>query len=392
METPPARSGARAVVAVRRLFAAETSEYFMLLGTTVFITVFGLVMVLSSSSIEAGAAGGDFFSRFTRQGVFALIGVPVMLIAARLPPSFWTRWSWAILVVSVVLQMLVVFTGLGWGNGYNTNWIKIGPVTAQPSELVKFALVVWLAAILSRKRDLLTELRHLAIPIVPVVFVAIGLVLRGGDLGTAIILFAIVVAAFFFGGVRMRFVALLVAGASAAAWVLTTTSDSRSTRIGNWLDGCTSAAEAQFGCYQTLNGWYALADGGLFGAGLGNSSWKWSWVPAADNDFIFAIIGNELGLVGSVIVLLLFLLLAWCFVRVIRMQRAAFPRIVTGAVMVWIIGQAFVNIAVVLGLLPVLGLPLPLVSTGGTALVVTMAGIGVVLSFARRRPEEDSEA
>lgn len=379
------------MVAVRRLFAAETSEYFLLLGTTVFLVVFGLVMVLSSSSIASGAAGGDFFARFTRQGLFALIGLPIMLGIARLPAAFLRRWSWAAIVGAIAMQTLV-FGPLGWGNGYNTNWIKIGAITAQPSELVKLALVVWLASVLARKADLLRDWRHVAVPIVPVSVVAIGLVLGGRDLGTAMIMFAIVLAAFFFAQVRLRIIAVFTAVAGTLAYLLSKMSNSRQERIVVFLNGCSDPKDAQFACYQTLQGWYSLAHGGVFGSGLGNSIGKWNWVPAAADDFIFAIIGDELGLVGAVLVLVLFIVLAFAFARIIRMQRDRFPIIVTGAVMVWVVGQAFVNIAVVLGLLPVLGVPLPLVSAGGTALIGTMAAIGVVLSFARRRPEDEELA
>ncbi|MBI5161911.1 MAG: putative lipid II flippase FtsW [Micrococcales bacterium] len=387
VEAPASRQGAKAVVAVRRLFAAETSEYFLLLGATVFLVAFGLVMVLSSSSIQSGADGGDFFARASRQGLFALIGLPIMLILARLPVRFWRRWSWAAIVGSVFLQLLVYVPGLRYGNGYNTNWIRIGPVTAQPSEFIKLALVVWFATILARKQDLLRDWKHVAIPIIPVAVVAIGLVLGGGDLGTAMILFTIVLAAYFFAAVRLRIIAVFLLGAALVAYSLSQIRSSRVDRIQVWLQGCTNPDDALTSCYQTLQGWYSLAHGGVFGSGLGNSIVKWSWLPAADNDFIFAVIGDELGLVGAIVVLLLFVLLAFAFVRIIRMQRDMFPRVVVGGVMVWVIGQAFVNIAVVLGLLPVLGVPLPLVSAGGTALIGTMAAIGIVLSFARHHPD-----
>jgi cell division protein FtsW len=153
-----------------------------------------------------------------------------------------------------------------------------------------------------------------------------------------------------------------------------------------FLSGCKSLDQASGTCYQTIQGWWALADGGLFGVGLGNSTAKWSWLPAADNDFIFAIIGEELGLIGAVVVLLLFVVIAISFVRIIRANRDPFARITTSAIMVWIIGQAFVNIAVVLGILPVLGVPLPLISAGGSALITSMTAIGIVLSFARHAP------
>jgi cell division protein FtsW len=174
------------------------------------------------------------------------------------------------------------------------------------------------------------------------------------------------------------------------AWIAISASGSRSGRFEAWLAGCDPAKLEpliyDLHCWQSVNGWQALAHGGVFGVGLGNSSAKWAWLPAADNDFIFAIIGEELGLLGCLLVLAVYVVLAVCLVRIIRMVPAPFAKIATSVVLVWVVGQALVNIAVVLGLLPVLGVPLPLVSSGGSALITTMTAIGIVLSFARYRP------
>ena len=373
------------MVAVRKLFDAETPEYFLLLGTTLFLVFFGLVMVLSSSSIESRAAGGDFFTQASRQGLYALVGIPAMLLAARAPAAFWKRWAGIAVVIGVALQMLV-FTGLGAERGQNRNWINLGSFTAQPSELIKLALVIWLAWVLSRKGDALHDWREVALPILPITIVTTGLVLAGNDLGTATIILAIVFGALFYAGVRMRIIATALAGVALVAFVAIQLSDSRSNRIAAWLNQCQNPDLYSTDCWQSIHGWEALAHGGILGVGLGNSSGKWSWIPEAANDFIFAIIGEELGMLGAVLVLALFVVLTVCFVRIIRMQRDPFAKLATSAAMVWIIGQAFVNIAVVLGLLPVLGVPLPLVSAGGSALITTLTAIGIVLSFARHRP------
>ena len=394
---PPVRPGSRgaqppeepqapraAVVAVRRLFAAEAPEYFLLLGTTLFLVVFGLVMVLSSSSIESYVSSKDFFTTATRQGLYALVGVPVMLIAARAPISFWKRWAPIAVFVGIGLQLLV-FTPLGYAYGGNRNWIHLGSFNAQPSELVKLAFVVWLGWILSTRREMLNDWKRVLRTIGPLVVVAVGLVLGGADLGTAIILVSVVLGALFYAGFKVRYIAATIAIMSVIGLVLISISSSRLNRIEAWFGGCTNPDVQQTDCYQTVHGWQALAHGGVFGVGLGNSTGKWSWVPEADNDFIFSIIGEELGLIGAILVLLLFVLLAICFIRIIRMSSDPFAKIATSAAMVWIIGQALVNVAVVLGLLPVLGVPLPLVSAGGSALITTLAAIGVVLSFARTR-------
>lgn len=384
--TPPERPVRKAVVAVRLLFAAETREYFVLLGTTIFLVVFGLVMVLSSSSIQSLVDDGDVFSRAARQALFAAVGIPLMLIAARAPISFWKKWAWHALGLGILLQLLV-FTGLGTGYGGNRNWLDIGGFSLQPSELVKLALVVWLAFILTKKSALLNEWKHVALPILPVAFGAIFFVLLGNDLGTAVILLALTLGALFYAGVRLRIVGALVAGSALIGILVAQGSASRQQRIEAWLTGCTRPEDYELHCWQTIHGWEALANGGIFGRGLGNSQYKWLWIPHAESDFIFAIVGEELGLVGALLVLVLFAVLAVTFVRIVRMNRDPFAKIATSAVMVWIVTQAFVNVAVVLGLLPVLGVPLPFMSAGGSALISSLLAVGVVLSFARHRPD-----
>lgn len=384
-EVPAERSTAFPRAAARKLFAAETPEFFLLLATTIFLLVFGLVMVLSSSAIESRIDDGDFFARASRQGLYAAIGLPLMLVASRAPISFWKRWAgWAI-ILGAVLQLLV-FTGLGYETGGNRGWLDLGSFTAQPSELIKLALVVWLPWILVKKLALFEDWRQVLVPIGPIVGVLVLLVLFGNDLGSASIIILLTLGTLFFAGVRLRHLAVAVAVIAVGAAGVATLSLSRRDRIDAWLSGCTDPNLLGNECWQTVHGWEALAHGGVFGVGLGNSAGKWSWIPEADNDFIFAIIGEELGLLGCLLVLGLFVVLAVCFVRIIRLVRDPYAKIATAAVMTWIIGQAFVNVAVVLGLLPVLGVPLPLVSAGGSALLTTMTAIGIVLSFARHRP------
>ena len=385
--TPPAdrrrRGGASAVVKLTNIFRAETPEYTLLLATTIFLVIFGLVMVLSSSSIESHVSDGDFFARASRQAVLAAVGLPLMLVVSRLPLVFWKRWAWHAIIGATILQVLVVTTNLGFGS-YNRNWLKLGPVSFQPSEAVKLALIIWLALVLTQTIKTLPDARRLALTIAAFAGGAILFVIIGNDLGTAIILFSMVIGALFFAGVKLRFISAAVGVVALAALILVQVSDSRSGRFSAWLQGCVDPSVAE--CYQTLHGWQALANGGIFGVGLGNSASKWNWLPEAETDFIFAIIGEELGLIGALLVVALFAMLGVCFVRIIRRQTDPFVKIATAVAMVWIIGQAFVNIAVVLGLLPVLGVPLPFISAGGSSLVTTLVAVGIVLSFARHDP------
>jgi len=363
------------------VFQAESSNYFLLLGITLFMVVFGLVMVLSSSAVDSHVDDDNFFTKFLSQGMYALIGVPVMLILSRIPSQFWQRIAWPGLGIACVLQLLVVATPLGVEINLNKNWLRVGPVMFQPSEAIKIALVLWLGMFLFKKRDKISQWRFGMFPAVLVSLVAIGLVMAGGDLGTVVIMVMMVIGALFFAGVPIRHLVVFALIAASAAVILTVTSESRLSRVLAFFHPHTT--DPMSDGYQIQQGTFALANGGIFGVGLGNSRSKWSWLPASSTDFIFAITGEELGLIGAVLVLALFVMLAFAFCRIMTTTDDPFARVVTGAVMIWILGQAIVNIAVVLGLLPVLGVPLPLISAGGTAMISTLAAIGVVLSFAR---------
>jgi cell division protein FtsW len=224
------------------------------------------------------------------------------------------------------------------------------------------------------------------VPAVPVAACAIGVVLLGHDLGTAIVLFLLVLGALWISGVKFRMFLVPAMGVVAVTVPLVLLNANRSGRIKAWLDPATADPGSLGITYQSTRGIYALGTGGWAGLGLGQSREKWSYLPEAHNDFVFAVIGEELGLLGTLLVLALFALLGFAMVRVIRRHDDAFARITTAAILFWVMGQALVNIGVVIGLLPVIGVPLPLVSAGGSALIMTMAALGVVLAFARSEP------
>ena len=351
-----------------------------LYAITFLLVGIGLIMVLSSSSITSYLDNQGFFGSFWKQATYALIGVPLMLLVSRFPLWFWKKWAWWLLGFGVFLQLLV-FTPLGvevWGN---RNWIQIGGFGGQPSEMLKLALIVWIGAILVAKEPLLGQVKHELIPIVfPGALLAIGLVLAGRDLGTAMIMGAAVLGAMIFGGLNWRTIGLTIAGSLAGVLILVITSPNRMARLFSFADGHSDYSGSG---WQPLHALWALAGGGLFGVGLGGSKAKWSWLPAADNDYIFAIIGEELGLIGALLVLVLYVALAIVMLRAIGRARDRFGKAVIGGILVWIVGQAFVNMAVVMNLLPSLGVPLPLISAGGTALIACLLAMGVVISIAR---------
>jgi cell division protein FtsW len=356
------------------------STYYLILGATLALTAIGILMVLSASSVEAIAAGESPYSAALKQGMFAAIGLFCMFLLSRVNVVWLKRGAWLAIIVAFVLLGLVLLVGrsaLG-----NQNWIDVGPFTFQPSEAAKLALALWMATVLDRKARLLSQAKHALIPVViPGAAGVIGLILMGNDLGTAMIVMMITAAALFFAGVRLYLFGIGAVLLGAATVVLAITSPNRVCRILSWT-GQTCADGSDLN-YQSTNGLYGLASGGWFGVGLGQSRQKYSWIPEAHNDFIFAIIGEELGLIGTLVVLALFAILGTAIYRVVVAQTDLFHRVLAGTIMVWLLGQATVNMAVVTGLAPVIGIPLPFISYGGSALLMSLCAIGVVLSLAR---------
>ena len=371
-----------------RLSRWETpaTSYYLLLGAVLALVVFGLVMVLSSSSVESIADSGSAFSVFWRQAVFAVVGLVVMWWASRRSIAFWRRIAWPLIGLAVLGQLLV-FTPIGVRVGGNLNWIEVAGVRAQPSEAAKVALVVWCGVVLAAKAPLLHRWQHVVMPVGLVAGVVLGLVLLGHDLGTGAVMMIVVAVMLVVAGVRFRLLLLATAAGGGAAAALVLSSSNRMERVGTWFTG--ECADIYSTCWQSTHGTWALASGGWGGVGLGASREKWSWLPEAHNDFIFAIIGEELGLPGTLVVLALLAVIAVAGLRVVLRHDDLFVKIATSGVLAWVVGQGMVNIAVVLGLLPVIGVPLPLVSAGGSALITTLAALGLVLSFARQEPGAD---
>jgi cell division protein FtsW len=355
--------------------------YYLVLGSTIALVGLGLVMVLSSSSVESLRQLHSSYTIFAKQAMFAAVGLPLAVVAAALPARAWKALAWPLLFVGVCALLLVIVAG-HTVNG-NQNWVNIGGFTLQPSEAVKLALVVWVAAVLERKRSLFHETVHAVVPVLPVTVLLLGLVLAGRDLGTALVLMGLVGALMFTAGVPMRVFVVSGAVSGAAVFALVASSANRMDRLAHWSG---QASDPQGTGWQPLHALWALASGGWWGLGLGESRQKWSWLPEAHNDFIFAIIGEELGLIGTLAVLALFALLAVGLFRVVLAADDVFVKIATGGVLAWVLGQALVNIGAVVGLLPVIGVPLPLVSSGGSALMTTLIALGMVLGFARRVP------
>lgn len=362
------------------------TSYHLLLGSSALLIVLGLLMVLSASSVTSYRATGSSFSLFQRQAAFVACGLPLMWIASRLPPDAYRRLAYPAMLVCVVALGLVFVPGLGETVNGGRSWLEFpGPIQIQPSEPAKVALVVWGADLLARKErlGLLGEWRHLLVPLLPGAGLIVLLVMMGNDLGTAFVLISIFLALLWVVGAPGRLFAGMVGLMGFVVSVLIVVEPYRVQRLTTFLN---TFEHSQGSGYQSVQGIYALATGGVWGVGLGASREKWDYLPHAHTDYIFAIIGEELGLIGTVAVLVLFGVLGYAGLRVAGRVRDPFMRFAAAGMTAWIIVQACVNIGAVIGVVPVTGLPLPLVSYGGSALLTTMVALGMLLSFAKREP------
>jgi cell division protein FtsW len=354
---------------------------------TLLLLLLGLVMSFSASFVPAAEAG-DPFAVFRRQVGWAAIGLVAFVTAARLDHRIWRGLAWPLLLVAILGLVLLLVPGVGETRYGSTRWIGIGPLSIQPSELAKLAALLWLADVLERKRPrngLPHTTEHLLIPALPLLVLLAALVLAQPDLGTTILLAMIISAVLWVEGLPGRIVAAAVALGGLAVAALAVVAPYRVARIRGWLWPERYPLEEGF---QLLQSRYALGSGGTFGLGLGSSRGKWHFIPNADTDFIFAVIGEELGLVGALLVVLLFSAVLYVGLKVAYAATDGFGRTVSLAVTAWIVGQALVNIGTVTGLLPITGVTLPLVSVGGSSLVSTLLALGILVAIARRQPPE----
>lgn len=361
---------------------AQSRQFFALLGLTIVTVAIGLTMVASASAVDAFKETSNAASIFLKQGGFAIIGLTVMLIISNLSLDFMRRFAMLGLAITMGAQAATVLFGQEI-NG-NRNWLSFGAIGVQPSEFLKLGLIVALSLQLSQ----LTGFWEDDLPIWKRVWsfsvVAVGMVaVLSKDLGSGIIMVILLMGLYLIAGIKMSVWWTIIAAGSAAAVFLVSSSPSRRVRFDAWLNP--EAADPMGVNWQFEKGTWALASGGIFGTGLGRSKLKWSWIPEVENDFIFAIIGEELGLIGALLVVALFLALGLVMFQIAKQQTDPFSRNLVVGVMFWIVIQAFINMGVVVGLFPVLGVTLPLVSAGGSSLIASLAAIGVVLAVERDR-------
>lgn len=381
----PAPAGPGAVAAPARppLLHRPLTSYYLVLGSAALLVALGVVMVLSASSVQSYSQSGSSFTIFQKQAMYAAIGLPLMAVAARLPVRFYRMLGYPMVLASLALLLLVLVPGVGIKVSAATRWIDIGPVQLQPSEPAKLALALWGADLLVRKDRLLGQWRHLLVPLLPVTTVLAALVMLEPDLGTTIVLMLVPLALLWVVGAPGRLFGVISASVITLGVLMIKVEPYRMARVTGFLN---PFADAQGTGYQAVQGLYAIASGGWFGVGLGASRQKWLYLPNQYTDYIFAVIGEELGLIGSFVVLVLFAVLGYAGIRIARRTPDPFVRLAAAAVTAWLLGQALVNLGAVVGLLPITGIPLPMVSYGGSALVPTLFAVGMLMSFARTEP------
>ena len=365
------------------LLARPLASYYLVLSSAGLLLALGLVMVLSASSVNSFRVSGSSYSVFLKQLMWVSLGLPLLVIANRLPVRAFRTLSYPLLLASLAGLVAVLVPGIGRTVLGSSRWIGVGPFTVQPSELAKLALALWGADLLVRKRRLLAEWRHLLVPILPVATLVFGLVMLEPDMGTTLVLVVVVLALLWVVGSPMRLFTGLLSTLALLGTALAVTEPYRLARLTSFAD---PFRDAQDGGYQAVQGLYALASGGWWGLGLGASREKWQYLPNAHTDFILAVIGEELGLVGTLLVLVLFAVLAYGGIRVAQRSADPFGRLAAAAATAWLIGQAFINMGAVVGLVPITGIPLPLISFGGSSLVPTMFAIGMLLALAKTEP------
>jgi cell division protein FtsW len=381
----PDAGGTGWLASVKNVLDRPLTSYHVLLGATGLLLVLGLLMVLSASSVLSyNLNHGNQYAIFYRQLIWVAVGLPMAYVASRMTPRHFRMLAYVALLGSVFLLMLTYIPHLGKSVNGNTNWLNLGgPLQIQPSEFAKLALVMWCADLYARKQKLLTQWKHLLVPMVPVCGLVIALIVGEHDLGTALVLMAVMIGMIWVVGAPTRLFVALIGGMGAIATFFVNQESYRMQRVVNFTDPFADPTAAG---WQAYHAFYALSTGGWWGVGIGNSRQKWGNLPEAHTDFIFAVIGEELGLIGSLTVLALFLTLAYAGVRIATRATEPFVRYAAGGITVWIMAQTLVNLGAVIGLLPIVGIPLPLLSYGGSALLPTLIAIGMLLSFAKAEP------
>jgi cell division protein FtsW len=360
------------------------TSFHLIVAIAALLTTLGLIMVLSASGVRSYDDDGSAWTIFGRQVLWTIVGLGACYLALRLPVRFMRRMAFTGFATTIVMLVLVLIPGIGNEANGSRGWFVIAGLSMQPSELTKIAFAIWGAHLLAARRMERATLREMLIPLVPAAVIALALIVAQPDLGQTVSLSIILLGLLWYAGLPLRVFLSSLGAAIVAGAILAVSAGYRSDRVRSWLD---PGQDPQDSGYQARQAKYALANGGIFGDGLGQGTAKWNYLPNAHNDFIFAIIGEELGLVGALGLLALFGLFAYTGMRIARRSADPFLRLLTATTTMWVIGQSFINVGYVIGLLPVTGIQLPLISAGGTSTATTLLMIGMMANAARHEPE-----
>ena len=355
------------------------ATYHVIFGATMLLLVLGVAMVLSASTVESYRVYGSAYTLWLRQVMFAVGGLVLMVVASRMSVAYLRRLAYPLLAFA--LSTLLIVLVIGHSVAGQRNWIELGgPFRFQPSEFAKLAIVLWGADLMARKQGVLDQWKHLLIPLLPVTGLIVALVVLEGDVGTALIMVPMIAAILYVNGAPAR---LFAAGGAVVLAGIAALSMGHSYRLGRFESWLNPSADAMGTGWQVLQGKSALGGGGWFGVGIGASREKWDWLPEAHTDFIYAVVGEELGILGSLLVIALFAAIGVAGLRLARRTTDPFVRTASVTIVAWLLTQAMLNIGAVLQLIPITGIPLPLVSYGGSSLVPTLMALGILMAFAR---------
>ncbi|GAB7145221.1 cell division protein FtsW [Mycobacterium riyadhense] len=389
-ETEPAEVGKTGLKAegARTRFGAwlgrPMTSFHLIIAVAALLTTLGLIMVLSASGVRSYDDDGSPWVIFGKQVLWTVVGLIGCYVCLRMSVRFMRRIAFSGFAITIVLLVLVLVPGIGHESNGSRGWFVVAGFSMQPSELTKTAFAIWGAHLLAARRMERASLREMLIPLVPAAVVALALIVAQPDLGQTVSMGIILLGLLWYAGLPLRVFLSSLAAVVISAGILAVSAGYRSDRVRSWLN---PEDDPQDSGYQARQAKYALAHGGIFGDGLGQGVAKWNYLPNAHNDFIFAIIGEELGLIGALGLLGLFGLFAYTGMRIARRSADPFLRLLTATTTLWVLGQAFINIGYVIGLLPVTGLQLPLISAGGTSTATTLSLIGIIANAARHEPE-----
>ncbi|HEY5013802.1 MAG TPA: putative lipid II flippase FtsW [Acidimicrobiia bacterium] len=367
-----------------RTVTSTTTLSWVIVALVVVLNLIGLVMILSASSVQALTNYGSAWYVFERQFAWAIIGAVGFFVSSRLDYRIWQRHSRLLLALGFLGLFVVLVPGIGVQVEGARRWIGMGAVGFQPSELAKVVLLVFTADVLTRRAELVHDTRATVVPVIAVLGIFAALVMAEPDLATSIELGFIVVSVLIVAGVPGRALAKVFGGAAAVTGILALVEPYRRQRMLTFLHPWHDVANKGYQISQSL---IALGSGGATGAGLGNGRAKWQFLPAAQTDFIFAIIGEELGLFGTLMIVGLFAVFAVAGYRVAMRAPDRFGALLAAGVTTWVVGAAVLNIGMVTSVLPVSGVPLPFLSAGGSSLVILMVAAGILVNVARRCEE-----